>query len=179
MITVAKHAGFCFGVRRATDAVERKLDESAGGKIYTLGKLIHNDGYNASLKERGVGEISPDDIEDVERRVASGERITVVIRAHGEIKENLDRLENLAARYDNFELLDCTCPYVKKVRQIAAENSGEGKFFILLGAADHPLRAGRRGLGHLRDPLYDDCRRQLSDAGGKERRSLLCLCGRL
>ncbi len=138
MITVAKHAGFCFGVRRATDAVEHKLDESAGGKIYTLGKLIHNDGYNASLKERGVGEISPDDIEDVERRVASGERITVVIRAHGEIKENLDRLENLAARYDNFELLDCTCPYVKKVRQIAAENSGEGKFFILLGAADHP-----------------------------------------
>lgn len=138
MITVAKHAGFCFGVRRATDAVERKLTSADAGKIYTLGKLIHNDGYNAHLRERGVGEISAADIDDIERRVEGGERITVVVRAHGEIKEVLERLKMLDEKYESFELLDCTCPYVKKVRQIAAENSGEGKFFILLGAKEHP-----------------------------------------
>ena len=137
-VTVARHAGFCFGVRRATDAVEKKIEDSDGGKIYTLGKLIHNDGYNAGLKLRGVEEISADDISDIEKRAAEGERITVVIRAHGEIKEVADRLAALAEKYDNFELLDCTCPYVKKVRQIAAGNSGEGKFFILLGAKEHP-----------------------------------------
>jgi len=138
LITVANHAGFCFGVRRATDAVEQKLERGDGGAIYTLGKLIHNDGYNAHLKERGVDEISAEDLDSIERRAGEGERITVVIRAHGEIKEVLDRLTALDERYENFELLDCTCPYVKKVRQIAAENSGEGKFFILLGAKEHP-----------------------------------------
>ena len=137
-VTVAKHAGFCFGVRRATDAVEKKIEDSDGGKIYTLGKLIHNDGYNAELRRRGVEEISAADIPGIEKRVKDGERITVVIRAHGEIKEVSDRLRALGAEHENFELLDCTCPYVKKVRQIAAENSGEGKFFILLGAKEHP-----------------------------------------
>ena len=137
-VRVAHHAGFCFGVRRATDSVEKKLSSGYEGKIYTLGKLIHNDGYNAHLKERGVGEVSADDIPDIERRAREGERITVVIRAHGEIKEICDRLRALGKECPSFELLDCTCPYVTKVRKIASENSGEGKFFILLGAAEHP-----------------------------------------
>ena len=83
-IRVASHAGFCFGVRRATEAAEAAL--SGGGRIYTLGRLIHNDGYIQSLKERGVGEISSDDIDSVCERARGGEKITVVIRAHGEIK---------------------------------------------------------------------------------------------
>ena len=62
MITVARHAGFCFGVRRATDAVEAKLASGDGSRVFTLGKLIHNDGYNEHLRERGVSEITADDI---------------------------------------------------------------------------------------------------------------------
>lgn len=137
-VNIASHAGFCFGVRRATEAVEEELKRGDGSLVYTLGKLIHNDGYNRTLRERGVGEISTEDLPEIEKRVKSGEKITVVIRAHGELSETVCALENLAAGYGNFRLLDCTCPYVKKVRKIAGENSGEGKFFILIGAKDHP-----------------------------------------
>ena len=125
-------------MRRATEAVEEELRRGDCGAVYTLGKLIHNDGYNRELRERGVGEISPEDIPEIERRVEAGEKITVVIRAHGELHGTVSALNELAAGHENFRLLDCTCPYVKKVRKIAGENSGEGKFFILLGAKDHP-----------------------------------------
>ncbi len=141
-IQIAGHAGFCFGVKRATQAVEGRLKEENGESIYTLGKLIHNDGYNRYLYEKGVKEISPSDLRDIEKRAELGEKITVVIRAHGERAETVRRLEELSRRLDNFTLLDCTCPYVKKVRRIARENSGDGKFFILIGAKDHPEVCG-------------------------------------
>lgn len=136
MIRIADKAGFCFGVKRATDAAEKAL--LTGGKIYTLGRLIHNDGYVAHLKEKGVDEICADDIDGICKRADEGEKLTVIIRAHGENLENLQRLEACAERNPGFTLLNCTCPYVNKVRKIAAENSGDGKLFILIGAAEHP-----------------------------------------
>ena len=55
-VTVAENAGFCFGVKRATDCLEDALKNArAGEKIYTLGHLIHNETYNESLRRRGVG----------------------------------------------------------------------------------------------------------------------------
>ena len=136
-IEIAKHAGFCFGVRRATDCAEKAL--AAGeGKIYTLGRLIHNDGYTDNLRRRGVSEISADDIDGICKRAEKGEEITVIIRAHGEIKENVEKLKGCEEKHPNLKVLDCTCPYVIKVRRIAEQNSGEGKLFILIGAADHP-----------------------------------------
>lgn len=136
-IQVAKHAGFCFGVRRATKAAEDALEQGEGA-IYTLGRLIHNDGYVADLQRRGMGEISPGDLDDICRRAENGERITVIIRAHGEVQENLSRLLTCAQKHKNLTVLDCTCPYVTKVREIAAAHSGENRLFILIGAADHP-----------------------------------------
>ena len=136
-IQVAKHAGFCFGVRRATKAAEDALERGEGA-IYTLGRLIHNDGFVADLQHRGMGEISPRDLDDICRRAESGERITVIIRAHGEVRENLSRLLTCAQNHENLTVLDCTCPYVTKVREIAAAHSGENQLFILIGAADHP-----------------------------------------
>ncbi|MBQ2730268.1 MAG: 4-hydroxy-3-methylbut-2-enyl diphosphate reductase, partial [Clostridia bacterium] len=137
-ITVASHAGFCFGVKRATDVAEKMAKSSDGAKIYTLGRLIHNDGYVASLKAKGVDELSQEDIPDVCARCEKGEKITVIIRAHGEILENLEALKKCEKETGNLKVLDCTCPYVNKVRKIARENSGEGKLFILIGAAEHP-----------------------------------------
>ena len=136
-VHIASHAGFCFGVRRATDAIE-KLLESKRGRICTLGRLIHNDGYVRYLRDRGVEELSGGDIDGICRDAAAGQEITVVIRAHGEVKENLAKLKKCSDEYPNLTILDCTCPYVNKVRRIAEENSGEGKAFILIGAAEHP-----------------------------------------
>ncbi len=136
-IQIANHAGFCFGVRRATDCAEKAL-EAGEGRIYTLGRLIHNDGYTENLRSRGVSEISADDIDGICRMAETGEKVTVIIRAHGEIKENVDKLKNCEKEYPNLRVLDCTCPYVIKVRRIAEQNSGGGKLFILIGAKDHP-----------------------------------------
>ncbi|MBS5724979.1 MAG: bifunctional 4-hydroxy-3-methylbut-2-enyl diphosphate reductase/30S ribosomal protein S1 [Clostridiales bacterium] len=154
-IQVAKHAGFCFGVRRATDAAENALERGEGA-IYTLGRLIHNDGYISELQRRGMGEIGPDDIEGICRRAAAGEKITVIIRAHGEIQEHLSRLLACAEEYENFTVLDCTCPYVTKVRKIAAEQSGPGKLFLLIGAADHPEVQGIMSCCRGEGLVFDD-----------------------
>ena len=63
-ITVAKNAGFCFGVARATAAVEREMAEHIPGeRIFTLGRLIHNEDYNRRLHAGGVTVISTEDVE--------------------------------------------------------------------------------------------------------------------
>ena len=151
-VLVAKHAGFCFGVRRATDALERELAEG-GRTVCTLGRLIHNDVYNASLDARGVRCISADDLDAIFAECERGAAYTVVVRAHGELDGVIRRMKDAAGRFETFRFLDCTCPYVDKVRRIAGENSGEGRLFFLLGAADHPEVRGImscvRGEGHV------------------------------
>ncbi len=138
-ITIAKEAGFCPGVRRAADTVEKILREAEPDRhVYTLGRLIHNDGYCAHLESLGCGVIGREDVDDVIRRAENGEKITVVIRAHGELQPILDSLSACAAANEDFTLVNCTCPYVERVRQIARENSGPDRLFALLGAADHP-----------------------------------------
>ena len=137
-VKIAEHAGFCFGVKRATATLEKEIAEHPDRHIYTLGRIIHNDKYISMIKEKGVGEISREDVPEIISRADSGEKITVTVRAHGELASVVKQLEDCAARNENFTLLDCTCPYVKKVREIAAENSGDGKPFFLIGNEHHP-----------------------------------------
>ena len=141
-VRIARHAGFCFGVRRATEALEAEIEraktENLGRRVLTLGRIIHNDTYIEKIKSLGVEEIKRSDVPDVIAAAERGEYITVVVRAHGELAEVLCALEEAAKRNANFTLLDCTCPYVSKVRKIAAENSGENRLFILIGNENHP-----------------------------------------
>ena len=68
-ITIAKEAGFCPGVRRAADTVERILREAEPDRhVYTLGRLIHNDAYCARLCSMGCGVIRREDTDDILRR---------------------------------------------------------------------------------------------------------------
>ena len=141
-ITIAKNAGFCFGVRRATDSLEAAIEaKTSDEKIYTLGHLIHNKPYNDELSRKGVGCITMEDIDRVSRE-ADAARVTVFIRAHGIPREDEARLAYLAAEKGNFKYVDCTCPYVKKIHRIAAENSGEESAFLLLGSRSHPEVVG-------------------------------------
>ena len=139
-VRVAGSAGFCFGVRRATECVSRAIKEKKpGDKLFTLGKLIHNDTYLARLAAEGVEVISETDIPAA--AVASdacGGETTVFIRAHGITRETEEMLAGAAREHPHFHYVDCTCPYVRKIHRIAAENSGEGREFILIGSADHP-----------------------------------------
>lgn len=139
-VRVAGSAGFCFGVRRATERVEAAVRaEGPGDRLLTLGKLIHNDSYISRLSDAGVGVISESDIPRVAAESETGSGDTYVfIRAHGVTRETEAALADAAKKYPHFHYIDCTCPYVKKIHRIAEENSGGGNSFILIGSADHP-----------------------------------------
>ncbi|MBO5313190.1 MAG: 4-hydroxy-3-methylbut-2-enyl diphosphate reductase [Clostridia bacterium] len=139
MIEIAKNAGFCFGVRRATDTVEELIAGKGEGDIVcTLGKLIHNEQYNQYLKENGVLTVGVEDIENLLKFAEGGRRVTVVIRTHGIEYDIQKKLEDCAEKSENFILIDCTCPYVKKIHRIASENSAQDEEFIIIGQANHP-----------------------------------------
>ena len=142
-ITVAKNAGFCFGVKRATDRLEEAIRNArAGERIYTLGHLIHNETYNESLLRRGVQAVGVEQITEIAERANAEQPVTLLVRAHGCTKETDALLQSLAEKNPDFRVFDCTCPYVKKIHRIAAEHSGEDHVFFLMGAANHPEVVG-------------------------------------
>ena len=141
MITVAENAGFCFGVRRATQTVEKLIEEKNQSSVYVLGQLIHNEEYTKFLEENGVFEVSPDQIDGLYERVKKGEKITVVVRTHGIEKDIYEKLQKCDEKEEGFTLVNCTCPYVTKIHKIASENSdteAKGEIFVLIGKKDHP-----------------------------------------
>ena len=142
-ITIAENAGFCFGVKRATDRLEDALQQAKSGeRIYTLGHLIHNETYNESLRRRGVESIRIADLKAIAESASDARPVTVLVRAHGCTRETSQLLEHLSKTNGNFRWLDCTCPYVKKIHKIAQEHSSDDCFFVLIGAADHPEVVG-------------------------------------
>ena len=142
-ITVAANAGFCFGVKRATDRLERALaDAGTGETIATLGHLIHNESYNESLRRRGVLTVTDEETAALAAGADADHPVTVLVRAHGCNKETERLLDRYAAENPYFRWIDCTCPYVKKIHQIAKENSTPDKVFLLIGSEKHPEAVG-------------------------------------
>ncbi len=142
-ITVAKNAGFCFGVKRATDRLEAAIAQRrAGERIFTLGNIIHNDVYNFFLRESGVKVLRIDEVEAVASTASDDSPVTLFVRAHGIPKQHEAMLAELSRKNPCFKYEDCTCPFVKKIHNIASANSGEDKFFLLFGAEDHPEVVG-------------------------------------
>ncbi|MBQ2810112.1 MAG: bifunctional 4-hydroxy-3-methylbut-2-enyl diphosphate reductase/30S ribosomal protein S1 [Clostridia bacterium] len=139
MIIVSEHAGFCFGVRRATDALEELISKKAPSDIVcTLGKLIHNEQYIEYLEERGVRVISKDELEALFESAKRGTHVTLVTRTHGIEKETEKTLEAYADECSNFKIVDSACPYVKKIHKIVQENSRQDTTIFLIGQKDHP-----------------------------------------
>lgn len=132
-ITVAKSAGFCFGVQRAVDSVYKELEENSG-KIYTFGPIIHNEQVVEDLNKRGIEVI--DTVEQL-KKIKEG---TVVIRSHGVAKEIYDILEQ-----QKLKIVDATCPFVKKIHNIVLDESNNGKTIIIIGNDNHPEVEGIKG----------------------------------
>lgn len=129
-ITVAKTAGFCFGVDRAvTLALELVKNKK---KVCTLGPIIHNPQMVEKLKNEGV--IIIDKPSDAK------EGYTVVIRSHGVGKDVYDYFEK-----NNIEYLDATCPFVAKIHKIAFEQSENGNTILIAGNKNHPEVEGIMG----------------------------------
>ena len=138
--TLSKHAGFCPGVKGADKAVMSAITEKKQ-RVFTLGKLIHNRLYNEKLEEYGV---YATEIDDVEKHYLEDENtpMLLVIRTHGITKETEDYLLELKKKYGNFDYLDATCPFVKKIHRIARENTNERTVFLLYSDPRHPEAEG-------------------------------------
>ena len=142
-ITVAPHAGFCFGVERATGAVEKRMRERRPSeRIFTLGHLIHNTGYNGWLQENGVRMIKEAEILPLCESATEASPVMLYIRAHGVTRQTYELLESCKSRNEFFDFEDMTCPFVKKIHRIAQENCNGESFFALLGSANHPEVVG-------------------------------------
>ncbi len=129
-ITLAKTAGFCFGVNRAVQMVFDLLEQ--GERVCTLGPIIHNDQMVAELASRGVRVV-----ERVEE-VKPGE--VLVIRSHG-VPASV--YKEAAAR--GVELADATCPFVAKIHKIVREAAQAGRTVLIAGDAAHKEVVGIRG----------------------------------
>ena len=121
-ILLAKHLGFCMGVKKATEAVYSLIEKGEKEKIFTFGPLIHNRLVLDYLEKKGVGII--DDPED-----ADG---VVVIRAHGIHPDIRKKLET-----KKIELIDATCPRVLNSQKKVREASEKGMSVIIVGDKDH------------------------------------------
>ena len=132
-ITVAKSAGYCFGVKRAVE-MARTLAQQ--GPVQTLGPLIHNRLALEALHALGVMEIgSPEE---------ASPDATVLIRAHGVPESVTRRLDERGIRWE-----DATCPFVAKIHRIAAEESAKGRTVCVIGDRNHPEVRGI--CGHARE----------------------------
>ena len=123
-IILAKSAGFCFGVQRAVDTAYK---EAGKQHVYTYGPIIHNEEVIEDLRKKGISVI--DDLAELDQQ----EDETVIIRSHGVSKDVMDQLE---ARHVN--VVDATCPFVKKIHTIAQDESKKGNRIIIVGNKDHP-----------------------------------------
>ncbi len=141
-VEIAKNAGFCFGVKRATDRLEEAISTGSAERIFTLGNLIHNDIYNQHLSDCGVRVTSISEIPALAETATEEAPVRVFVRAHGIPREDEALLAAAAEKNPYFRYEDCTCPFVKKIHRIAEENSGEDRVFFLSGYASHPEVVG-------------------------------------
>ena len=123
-IKLAKYAGFCYGVKRAVETVKKLKLDNPDKKVYILGELIHNTDV--------INELSSLGIQTIYEIPTKGEGICV-IRSHGEAPEIFEKIKNAG-----FELVDLTCPDVKKVQQRAIELAKNDYFVVIVGKSNHP-----------------------------------------
>ncbi len=123
-VKLAKNIGFCSGVRRAVNIVEKTLIQS-NDKVYSLGAVIHNPEVIKRLEEKNLCIInSLDDLEDSS---------TLVLPSHGSPRNILN-----AAKKKNLKLVDVTCPYVSLVQKICDMLHKQGLVVIIVGDRKHP-----------------------------------------
>ena len=123
-IKLAKFAGFCYGVKRAVETVKKLKAENPDKEVFVLGELIHNTQVINELEDLGIKTLY--EIPDKGNGIC-------VIRSHGESPHVIERIKNAG-----FEIVDLTCPDVKKVQQKAVELAKNDYYVVIVGKAEHP-----------------------------------------
>jgi len=143
-IEIAPSAGFCFGVERAVKNTFSVINAAQSERVYTIGKLIHNPDITKRLEQDGVAAIEPSALPGVIASASEGNRVTVIIRAHGVTKDVYAALETASQQNPFLSFSDCTCPNVKKIHRIVAEINSPSSLLIIVGDASHPEVIGIR-----------------------------------
>ena len=133
-ILVGDYAGFCFGVDRAMD-IAFEAGESKDKDVYTLGPLIHNPQAVKKLDKVGVG------LTESVGEVTEG---TIIIRSHGVAPEVITQ-----AKEKGLEVINATCPFVKKAQEKAKKLKEDGYQVLISGDKNHPEVTGI--LGHTNE----------------------------
>lgn len=123
-IKLAKHAGFCYGVKRAVETTKKLKLENKDKEIFVLGELIHNSHVIDELSTLGIRTV--DELPENNTGVC-------VIRSHGASPEVFENAKN-----KGYEVVDLTCLDVKKVQHKAIELVQEGYLLIIVGKPEHP-----------------------------------------
>lgn len=121
-ILLAKSAGFCFGVKRATQMAFDAAEQHDA--LHSLGPLIHSPQMVRKLEEHGIR---------VCRRVEEADGEAIVVRSHGVTAGERVDLETCGKT-----IVDATCPFVTRAQEYAAELSRDGYQLVLVGEAHHP-----------------------------------------
>ena len=132
-LTIAKSAGFCFGVKRAVNMVYQAItDENM--PIYTYGPIIHNDEVVKDMKAKGVIVInSLDELGNYPKGV-------MIIRSHG-----ISRIEYETIERSGYKILSATCPFVSKIHRYVDKYSEDGYNIVIIGSPSHPEVCGIKG----------------------------------
>ena len=128
-ITLAKTAGFCFGVDRAVSTLYNMVE--GGKRVCTLGPIIHNPSVIEDLEKKGV--------HIIEHPAQAPQDTTVVIRTHGVEKFVIDELQKRSLDY-----IDLTCPFVMKIQKIVERHSKKDRLLLIAGDENHPEVRGFR-----------------------------------
>ncbi|SHF13261.1 bifunctional 4-hydroxy-3-methylbut-2-enyl diphosphate reductase/30S ribosomal protein S1 [Alkalibacter saccharofermentans] len=140
-IILAKSAGYCFGVNQAMKKVEDAL-EKGDDNIFTLGPLIHNRQVTDKLEQQGVKIISD---------VGSARGGVITVRSHG---VGADIIEEIAE--SGIELIDATCPYVKKIHNKVKEYYQKDYKIFIVGDRAHPEVIGINGWCDYKGEVIND-----------------------
>ena len=139
-VTLAKTAGFCFGVQRAADTVYRVLEEEhekpldEQRSIYTYGPIVHNETVIQKLAAEGVQVI------ESEEELATLHDGIVIIRAHGVPKHIYELLQK-----QRVEAVDASCPFVQKIQRLVQQHTVAGEEIFVTGNPEHPEVIGIMG----------------------------------
>jgi 4-hydroxy-3-methylbut-2-en-1-yl diphosphate reductase len=152
-VYLANPRGFCAGVDRAIEIVERAL-EMFGAPIYVRHEVVHNRFVVEDLRAKGA--VFVDEL----REVPSGS--TVIFSAHG-----VSRAVRAEAAQRGLRIFDATCPLVTKVHMEVARHRNNGTECILIGHVGHPEVEGTMGQAdggmHLVESIEDVARLQVAD----------------
>ncbi len=125
-IILGEYIGFCSGVRRCISFVEKELEKKH--KVYAFGVLLHNEQEIKRLEKLGVKVVNS--LEEIKNEI----NISLIIRAHGIERDVFEEISKLS----NINLVDGTCPIVKKNQKIVQSSVKENFNFIIYGDKNHP-----------------------------------------